>query len=115
MSLHQSRVSLITSLVLNLVDESSNVRKELDGELVAGFDELLGVLGSADAGRGTGQNYSTGGQSGALGEEADELGDGEDQVTKEIVISFLIQSNATGYTHVRGQSCMTRPLFRPRI
>lgn len=95
MTLDQSRVSLIISLVLNLIDESADVRKELDGELIAGLDELLGVLGSANTGRGTGQNDGTGGQSGALGEEADKLGNSEDQVTDEIVISFLIQSSLT--------------------
>jgi hypothetical protein len=66
--------------MLDLVDQSANVRQQLDGKVVASLDELLGVLGGADAGRSTGQDNGTSGQSGALGKEADELGDVEDQV-----------------------------------
>lgn len=68
-------------LVLNLVDQSTHVRQQLDSKLVAGLDELLGVLGGADTGRGASENDSASGQSGTLREEADELGDVKDQVT----------------------------------
>jgi hypothetical protein len=88
MSLYQSLISLIISLVLNLIDESSDVRKELDGELVAGLNELLGFFGGSDTRRSTCQNNGTGGQGGALREEADKLGNSEDQVAKKIVLSF---------------------------
>ena len=67
--------------MLNLVDQSTHVRQQLDSKLVAGLDELLGVLGGADTGRGASENDSASGQSGTLREEADELGDVEDQVT----------------------------------
>jgi hypothetical protein len=101
--------------VLNLVDESSDVGEQLDGEFVAGLDELLGLLGSTDPGRGTGQNDGTGGQSGALGEEADQLRDAEDQVTGGILSAWETTPNTMRYAYVKGQSCMTRPFFRPRI
>jgi hypothetical protein len=68
-------------LVLDLVDQGTNVRQQLDGKIVTSLNELLGVLGGADTGRGTGENDGTSGQSGALGKEADELGDVEDEVT----------------------------------
>lgn len=68
-------------LVLDLVDQGTNVRQQLDGKVVTSLDELLGVLSGADAGRSTGQDNGTRWQGGALGEEADELGDIEDQVT----------------------------------
>jgi hypothetical protein len=79
--------------VLNLVDESSDVGEQLDGEFVAGLDELLGLLGSTDPGRCTGQNDGTGGQSGALGEEADQLRDAEDQVTGGILSAWETAPN----------------------
>jgi hypothetical protein len=105
-------------LVLNLVDEGSNVRKQLDGKLIASFDELLGVLGCANARRGTGQNDSTGGQSSALRKEAYQLGDTEDEITAKVrcqLSSYGPQRRETYVTYVRGQSCMTRPLLRPRM
>lgn len=68
-------------LVLDLVDEGTNVRQQLDGEFVTSLDELLGVLGGADTGRGTSQDDGTSGESGALRKEADELGNVEDEVT----------------------------------
>lgn len=67
--------------MLDLVDQSANVRQQLDGKVVTSLDELLGVLGGADTGRSTSQDNGTGGQSGALRQEADQLGDVEDQVT----------------------------------
>jgi hypothetical protein len=67
-------------LVLNLVDQGAHMRQQLDGEFITSLDELLGVLGSADAGGSAGEDNGTSGQSGALGEEADELGDVENQV-----------------------------------
>ncbi len=70
--------------MLNLVNQSAHVRQQLDSKLVTSLDELLGVLGGADTGRGAGENDSTSGQGGTLREEADELGDVEDQVTVSI-------------------------------
>lgn len=104
--------------MLNLVDESTNVRKQLNGELIASLNKLLGVLGSANTRRCAGQDDSTSGQSSALGKEADQLGDAEDKVTaNEAIVSFLLmnQGRAIFVTYVKGQSCMTRPLLRPRI
>ena len=72
-------------LVLNLVDKSTDVRKKLNGELIASLDEFLWVLSGANTRRSTGQDDSTSGQSGALGKEADQLGDTEDQITAEDV------------------------------
>lgn len=66
--------------MLDLVDQGTHVRQQLNGELIASLDELLGVLGGADSGGSTGKDDGTSGQSGALGEEADELGDVENQV-----------------------------------
>lgn len=74
-------LSLIVSLVFNLVDESSDVREQLHGKLIASLDELLGFLSSTNTGRGAGENDGTGGQRSALGKEADQLRDAEDQVT----------------------------------
>jgi len=74
--------------VLDLVDESSDVREQLDGKLIPGLDKFLGCPGSTNTGRGAGQNDGTSEQSSALGEEADQLRDVENQVTKEVVISF---------------------------
>ena len=74
-------MSLIVSLVFNLVDEGSDVREQLHGKLIAGLNELLGLLSSTNTGRGAGENDGTGGQSSALGKEADQLRDAEDQVT----------------------------------
>ena len=54
---------------------------QLDGELVAMLEELLGVLGGANTGGSTGENDSSRRQGGALGQEADELGHVEDQIT----------------------------------
>lgn len=68
--------------MLNLVDQGTNVGKQLDGEVVASLNELLGVLGSTNTGRSTSQNNGTSAQSSALGKEGDELGNGKDQITK---------------------------------
>jgi hypothetical protein len=46
-------------LVLNLVDQSTHVRQQLNSKLVASLDELLGFLGGADTGRGAGENDGT--------------------------------------------------------
>lgn len=73
--------------MLNLVDQGTNVGKQLDGEVVASLNELLGVLGSTNTGRSTSQNNGTSAQSSALGKEGDELGNGKDQITK-ILVSF---------------------------
>lgn len=77
-------LTIFNLLVLDLVDQSTNVRQQLDSKLIASLDELLGVLGSTDTGRGASEDDSTSGQSGALGEEADELGDVENQVAISI-------------------------------
>jgi len=63
------------------------MRKQLNGKLIASLDELLRIPGCADTGRGTGQDDCTSGQGSALGEEADQLGNAEDQVTGESKIS----------------------------
>lgn len=76
--------SSTSPLVLDLIDKRSHMGEQLDGKLVAGFDEFLRVLGCAYTGRGTGQDDRAGGQGRALGEEADQLGDAEDQVAVEI-------------------------------
>lgn len=55
--------------------------KNLDGKLVADFEKLLRVLCRPDTGRGAGQNDGTGGQGSALREEADQLGNVEDEIT----------------------------------
>lgn len=66
------------------------MRLQLDGELVAVFEELLGVLGGANTGGSTGEDDSTGRQGGALGQEADELGHVEDQVTVQSCWSAFV-------------------------
>jgi hypothetical protein len=73
--------------VLDLVDEGADMGKQLDSELIASLDKLLGSLGCANSGRGTGQDNCAGGQGGALGEEADQLRHAEDQVTEGSDIS----------------------------
>lgn len=67
-------------LVLDLVDQSTNVGKKLNRELITALDVLLGLLSSTNTGWGTGQDNSTSGKSGTLAKEADQLGDVEDQV-----------------------------------
>lgn len=67
--------------MLDLVDQGTNVRQQLNGKVVTSLDEFLGFLSRANTGRGTSQDDGTSGQSSALGEEADELGDVEDEVT----------------------------------
>lgn len=67
--------------MLDLVDESTDVGKQLNGKLISSLDKLLGILSSANTRRCTGQDDGTSGQGGALGKEADQLGNAEDQVT----------------------------------
>ena len=66
--------------MLNLVDKCSNVRQQLNGELVASLEKFLRIPSCANTGRSTSQDDCTGRQGGALGEEADQLRDAEDQV-----------------------------------
>lgn len=72
---------IISSLVLNLVDEGSHIREQLNGKFISSFKEIFGVLCCTHAWWSTSQDNSTSGQRGALGEEADELRDAEDQVS----------------------------------
>lgn len=67
--------------MLDLVDECSNIGQQLDGELVASLEKFLRILSCTNARRGTSQDNCTGKQSGTLGEEANQLRDGKDQVT----------------------------------
>lgn len=108
---------IICLLVLDLVDQSTDVREQLNSKLITDLDKLLGVLGCANTRRSTGQDDSTSGQSGALGKEADQLRNTEDQVTRNDVQFLLlgIKKIVVVGTYVRGQSCITRPLLRPRI
>jgi hypothetical protein len=76
-------------LVLNLVDEGADMRKQLNSELVTRLDEVLRSLSCADSGRGAGQDNCASGQGGTLGKEADQLGNAEDQVTKESDVSAV--------------------------
>lgn len=108
--------------MLNLVDQGTHVRQQLNGKVVTSLDELLGFLSRADTGRGTSQDDGTGGQSGALGKEADKLRDVEDEVTVlesslacVFGVAFILSMGNKMFTYVRGQSCMTRPLLRPRM
>jgi hypothetical protein len=57
--------------VLDLVDERSNVRKQLDSELITSLDELFGVLGGANTRRGARQDDGASRKGGTLAEEAD--------------------------------------------
>jgi hypothetical protein len=67
-------------LILNPSNQRPNMRQQLNGKLIPGPQELLWVLRGADAGRRTGEDDGAGGESGSLGEEADEFGDAEDEV-----------------------------------
>lgn len=58
-------------LVLDLVDESTNVGKQLNSKLISSFNELLGVLSRTDTRRCAGQDDGTSRQGSALGKEAD--------------------------------------------
>lgn len=69
--------------MLDLVDERADVGQELDRELVAALDELLGFLGRSHTGRGTSQDDCARRQGRALREEADQLGHAEDEVTAD--------------------------------
>lgn len=75
--------------MLDLVDQGTDMGKQFDSKLITSLDKLrIGFLGCTNAGRCAGQNDSTGGQGGALGKEADQLRNFEDQVAIKIVISF---------------------------
>lgn len=67
--------------MLDLVDKCSNVGQQLNGELIASLDEFLRVFSCTNTRRSSGKDNCTGRQGGALGEEADQLGDAEDKVT----------------------------------
>lgn len=67
--------------MLDLVDECSNIGQQLDGELVASLEKFFWVLSCTDTRRSASQDNCTSRQGGALREEANQLGDGEDQVT----------------------------------
>lgn len=56
------------------------MRQNLDGELVSVAKELLRLLADADAGRRAGENDCSCGQGGALGAEADQSGNIEDEI-----------------------------------
>ena len=63
--------------------------EQLDGKLVSSLDEFLGFLGRTHAGWGASQDNGTGGQGSALGEEADELRNAEDEVTAEQRLAII--------------------------
>ena len=79
-SAHRSLYVHRSSLVLDLVDQCANVRKQFNGELISTFDEFLGFLGRTDTRRGAGQDDCASGQCSTLREKADELRHVEDQV-----------------------------------
>jgi hypothetical protein len=70
--------------MLNLVDQSAHKRRQLHAELVPSLEEFLGVLGGSDARWCTRQNNCSCGKRCALREEADEFGDGEDEVAAKV-------------------------------
>lgn len=81
--------------MLDLVDESTDVGEQLNGKLISSLNKLLGILSSANTRRRTGQNDGTSGQGSALGKEADQLGNAEDQITANdtiLAISFPLLS-----------------------
>jgi hypothetical protein len=67
--------------VLYLIDECSDMGQQLNSKLIASLDKLLRALCCTDTGRGTGQDNCTGRQRGALGKEANQLGDAKYQVS----------------------------------
>lgn len=73
-----------TGLFLVLVDRShgTNVRQNLNSELIAISEELLGILADTYACWCTCKDNGSGQQSGALRQEADDLWYAEDEITK---------------------------------
>lgn len=77
-------------LVLEDVDQSADVGQNLNLELIAVLQRDLGLAAKTDTRRGTGDDDGAGGQRRALGQEADDSGDAEDEVTGNINVSELV-------------------------
>jgi hypothetical protein len=67
--------------ILKLVNQRSDVRQNLDFELVAMFQVLFGTLAHSYSSRGTRNDYGTGWKRGALRQKTDKLGDTKDEIT----------------------------------
>jgi hypothetical protein len=91
------------------------MRGDLYRELVASLQSLFRRLAHTYSGGGAGNDDRSCWQSRALGEEADEFGDSEDEVTVGAV-SYSIYCLACGdRAYSSGQSCRTLPFFEPRM
>lgn len=82
------------------------------------MEKLLGVLGESDAGGGPRDDDSSLLQGCALGEEADDLLDREDEVARQVegivnMSKSLERKSGGSKTHVNGLSCKTLPFFNP--
>lgn len=64
--------------------------QNLNLELIAVLQGDLGLASETDARRGAGDDDGAGGQRRALGQEADDFGDAEDEVTGNINVSELV-------------------------
>lgn len=67
-------------LVFEHCGQSADMRLNLDRELIAVAQKLLGVFAHTHTSRSSGKDDGASGQSGALRAEAHELGDAEDEV-----------------------------------
>lgn len=66
------------------------MRKQLNREVIASLDELLGILGRAHARRSSGQDDRASRQSSTLREKADKLRNIEDQATIDNWVSCTV-------------------------
>lgn len=103
-------------LVLEHIDQRPNMRGYLYRELVASLQSLFGRLAHTYSRRGTGNDDRSCWQSRALGEEADEFGDPEDEVTVDAVsywmfslakvaIWLTLVDNLAGLCHSSSRGC----------
>jgi hypothetical protein len=102
-------------LIPEQIDQRPNMRSDLYRELVASLQSLFGRLAHTYSGGGTGNDDRSCWQSRALGEEADEFGDPEDEVTINAVSYwiFVLQvamrrtlvDNLAGFCHSSSHGC----------
>lgn len=91
------------------------MRRDLYRELVASLQSLFGRLAHTYSGGGTGNDDRSCWQSRALGEEADEFGNPEDEVTVDAVSYWMCSLASGDMAYSSGQSCRTLPFFEPRM
>lgn len=97
------------------------MRQDLNDKLIPIMEHLCGLLGETNTSRRARDDDGTRLQRRALRDEADDLRDGEDEVTAnstqtcQFKFARKIHHTTPPETYVRGLSCSTFPFFRPLI